>query len=433
MMNRFLKALAISFGGGVALGAGIRIGQASVKPRSPAEQDPLRHRLDEFEGRIERVESTVHTSVATGLADYAAGAFAPAPAAASSATAGISPAVSRQIEDLQKLRGEIRNVDRKIEELESRLPELIRSGVTARVDEAYTTLRREIEEVHNHAVKTLVETLQNNVMQRMSVIEGSLTEQSRAIGDLRQASVRNDQSLQKMLAGIEHLRDQSKPPSPASGGPGAAPASGTNSGTNPGFPPSPTVARPSSEGQTYGSRLSFSGVAASAPTLQTEKVPEPSRPLSFELIESRPVSSTRWRTPATVALLALLVLSGLGFGVQMLRKRMAESSDRSAPVTSLASAGGSSLPAVGGNRPGEAPAMEQRPSGQLGDSAAVLEMCRDYVRRKDWARAESAYRAVLQTDPRNREAVQGLSDVLYQLRKFEESAAVFNSLSAGRM
>src|SRR5258708_40192556 len=120
-MKRLLKALAISFGGGLALGAGIRIGQASVKarPRSESEVDPLLQRLDAVEGRIVRVESSVRVHPAAGSVSLAI------------AAAKFSP------EDLQALRPNIRGVGRKIDELESRLAGLICAGVDERADEVH--------------------------------------------------------------------------------------------------------------------------------------------------------------------------------------------------------------------------------------------------------------------------------------------------------
>jgi hypothetical protein len=357
-MKRLLKALAISFGGGLALGAGIRIGQASVKarPRSESEADPLLQRLDAVEGRIVRVESSVRVHPA-------AGSVSPAIAAAK-----FSP------EDLQALSANIRGVDRKIDELESRLPGLIRAGVAERVDEVYVTLRREIEEVHNRAVQALVDTLQNQVMQRMSIIEGSLTEQSKAIGDLRLSSMRTDQSLQKMLAGIEQLRDQSKPLSPLR-------------------PVAAIVSEPATP-------------VASAPRLDREESSARPHSLSFESIATRPASRRRWRTPLTVAMAGVVMLSGFGLASRFVRKR---------PVAP--------------------PALAAQVSTMAGSDTAssLLEQGREYARRQDWARAENAYRSLLQANPQNREAALGLTDVLYQLHKYEESAAVLNRLSTARL
>ena len=366
-MKRLLKALAISFGGGLALGAGIKIGQASVntRPRKQSDLDPLLQRLDAVEGRIVRVESSSRH---------------PSPAA--SAPGVVAPNFSA--EQLHGLSLDIRNVDHKLEELEARLPVLIRGGVTERVDEVYVTLRREIEEVHNRAIQALVDTLQNQVMQRMSVIESGLTDQSKAIGDLRQSSMRTDLSLQKMLAGIEQLRDQSKPPSPPR--------------SDPGYRPPDAVTSP----------------VASAPRLDREETGARPRPLSVELMESQPAALRRWRTPFTVAMAGVLVLAGFGFASRFVRKRSVDPQATAAQVSTLTST-------VASN------------DAKSGDANALLEQGRDYARRQDWVRAESAYRSVLQANPQNREAALGLTDVLYYQHKYEESAAVLNRLSTARL
>jgi len=368
-MKGVLKALAISFGGGLALGAGIKIGQASVKARrsqSDSEVDPLVQRLDAVEGRIVRMESSVRIQPLPGTVSPGA------------ATANFS---AQNVEALQALSANIRKVDHKIEELETRLPGLIRSGVTERVDEVYVTLRREIEEVHNRAVQALVDTLQNQVMQRMSVIETGLTEQSKAIGDLRNSSMRTDQSLQKMLAGIEQLRDQSRPPSPP---------------------------RADAEFRAPDAVVSpVTSSVASAPRLDREVSgarPRP-HPLSFELGASQPAALRRWRTPVTVALAGILMLSGFSVASRFVRKRFTEPQSFAAPVSTAAAS--------------------DKPS----DTNALLDQGREYVRRQEWTQAERAYRSVLQANPQNREAALGLTDVLYQQHKYEESAAVLNRLS----
>jgi hypothetical protein len=382
-MKRVLKALAISFGGGLALGAGIRIGQASVKtrPRPEAETDPLLHplmqRLDAVEARIVRVESSAR-------AHSSAGFVSPAPAAANFSG-----------EDLQAVSANLRNVDRKIEELESRLPGLIRGGVAERVDEVYVTLRREIEEVHNRAVQALVDTLQNQVMQRMSIIEGSLTEQSKAIGDLRQSSMRTDQSLQKMLAGIEQLRDQSKPPSRPLAGIVSEPRE--ESGVR------------SHEAAASAVSSSVTSPVASAPRTDREESSARPHSPSFELIEARPVSARRWRTPLIVAMAGVVMLSGFGLASRIVRKRFIAPQAFAAPVSTVAA------------------------SDSTQSAVALLEQGRDYARRQEWVQAENAYRSVLQANPQNREAALGLTDVLYQQHKYEESAAVLNRLSTARL
>ena len=60
MMKSVLKTLAISFGGGLALGAGMRLAQGPAKgrPEPRADLDPLLARLKNVESRIVEMEST---------------------------------------------------------------------------------------------------------------------------------------------------------------------------------------------------------------------------------------------------------------------------------------------------------------------------------------------------------------------------------------
>jgi uncharacterized protein HemY len=76
--------------------------------------------------------------------------------------------------------------------------------------------------------------------------------------------------------------------------------------------------------------------------------------------------------------------------------------------------------------------LEQQVAAKPGDSNALIELGREYARRKEWVKAEASFRSALEAGPRNRAAALGLSDVLYQEQKYEESAAVLNKLSAGK-
>src|SRR5207244_2877289 len=64
MMKSVLKTLAISFGGGLALGAGMRLAQGPAKGASapPVNLDPLLSRLKDVESRIVEMESAEHAA-----------------------------------------------------------------------------------------------------------------------------------------------------------------------------------------------------------------------------------------------------------------------------------------------------------------------------------------------------------------------------------
>jgi uncharacterized protein HemY len=81
---------------------------------------------------------------------------------------------------------------------------------------------------------------------------------------------------------------------------------------------------------------------------------------------------------------------------------------------------------------GDLKTLEQQATAKPRDPNTLLELGREYARRKEWAKAETSFRSALEASPENRDAALGLSDVLYQEQKYEESAAVLNKLSAGK-
>jgi len=122
----------------------------------------------------------------------------------------------------------------------------------------------------------------------------------------------------------------------------------------------------------------------------------------------RPVS--RRRTPLIVALSSVAVLACLGVAAWFVQER---TPGPQAPAATPFADAGSVSPRT----------------GQPTDPGPLLESGREFARHKEWTWAERAFRAVLQASPRNREALVGLSDVLYAQHKYEESAAVLNQLS----
>src|SRR5713226_2886585 len=228
MMKSVLKTLAISFGGGLALGAGMRLAQGPAKDRSEprAGLDPLLARLKNVESRIVEMESAERVAPV---------ASAPAPAVFAEKTlAAFESKLAAQLTDVEQLRAEIRRVDERLGDFDVQLPVLIQSTVDVRFREVEETLQRDFEEAQNRSMAAFVDTLQTKVVERISTLETNLVQQSSAIGKLRDASLRTDENLQKMLVGIEKLVAQTKvlqpepsvspPPAPQQPPPKAEPA-----------------------------------------------------------------------------------------------------------------------------------------------------------------------------------------------------------------
>src|SRR5579872_7320700 len=207
MMKAVFKTLAISFGGGLALGAGLRLAQGPVKPRetSYVDLDPLLSRLSKLEHHITEREARPHVAPA-----------APVPSPVFERTlAAFESKLAAQVREVEVVRSEIRRVDQRLGELDSHLPVIVQSTVDVRFREVERRLQRQFEEVQNRSMAAFVDTLQSKVVERITTLETNLSEQSNVIGKLRDASLRTDENLQKMLVGIERLVDQTRTPPPA--------------------------------------------------------------------------------------------------------------------------------------------------------------------------------------------------------------------------
>jgi len=469
----------------------MRLTQGPVKsrPEPGVDLDPLLARLKSVESRIVRMETTAPASAAPAE---------PSPVVEKT-LAAFESRLAAQFNDVQHLRGEIRGVDQRLVAMDAQLPVIIQSTVDVRFHEAERKLQQDFEEAQSRSMAAFVDTLQTRVVERISTLESNLAEQSNAIGKLRDTSLRTDENLQKMVAGIERLVDQSRapqpPPSPVNIAPPrepapkvhpAAPAVGQpevgphletarvhavgleqaeRSMEKP-SPEKPSPEKPSPEAPRFSEaamgldvpedipvlahvpemvhagvrETAHSNGAGSEPAVAVSNVSEPvllGEPaphaeyewvnrIGLELLAPRPKPRMGLRIPVLVGLLAGLIILIAGLLYSGVLQRYFNSS--AMPQTStLASTAPSTDPVA-------APAQNsrERAASQPGDLSAPMEQAREYQRRKDWTSAEAAYRSALETNPANRDAALGLSDVLYQEQKYEESAAVLNKLSASK-
>jgi len=220
MMKAVLKTLALSFGGGLALGAGLRLTQAPQKERKEpgVDLDPLLHRLKSVESRIVQMESRAPLEHIPAVAP----AIGPI---VEKTLAAFESRLNRQLAgEVEQLRGEIRQVDHRLLELDSQLPVVVQSTVDLRFVEVERKLQGEFEETQIRSMEAFVAALQSKVVERISTLETNLAGQSEAIGKLRDTSLKTDENLQKMLAGIERLVSQSRPSPHPPPGADSAPA-----------------------------------------------------------------------------------------------------------------------------------------------------------------------------------------------------------------
>lgn len=498
MMKAVLKTLAISFGGGLALGAGIRLTQGPAKARkdeASVDLNPLLTRLQNVENRIVGMESATPVSAASAVSEKTLAAF--------------ESRLAAQLGHVEQLRGEVDVVDRRVGKLDAQIPAIVQSTVDIRFSEVQNKLQQDFEEAQSRSMAAFVETLQSRmveipvivqstvdvrfnevqhklqqdfeeaqsrsmnafvdtlqtrVVDRINTLETNLAGQSEAIGKLRDTSLRTDESLQKMLLGIERLVDQSRAPQPAAPAsqpaPESAPIVHREEASAPEIPAAHLTqvrdgaVQPAEDKQQVPELQPVLVPQAAAVAVETTPmpvpVPEPSAPevhapaaassgespqseesyewvnrIGLELLAPQPKSHFGWRIPLAVGLVAgLILIAGLLYS-GVLQRFLASSALRQTPTLASASPepdSSASLNAAGAGASPESAATNA-------NATSFVEQARDYTRRKDWAKAESAFRSALETSPANREAALGLSDVLYQEQKYEESAAVLNKLS----
>jgi cytochrome c-type biogenesis protein CcmH/NrfG len=136
-----------------------------------------------------------------------------------------------------------------------------------------------------------------------------------------------------------------------------------------------------------------------------------------------------WRIPLAVGLVAgLILIAGLLYSGVLQHYFDSSVTQQNSTLASTAPATEAPAPPVSN----DLQALEQHAASKPGDAASFVELAHEYQRRKDWSKAEAAYRSALGASPGNREVALGLSDVLYQEQKYEESAAVLNKLSSSK-
>jgi len=509
MMKTVLKTLAITFGGGLALGAGFRLGQESKKSNKDQnfEIDPLLSRLKSVENRIIQIETAART--AQHSAPHVESAT-PAPVVQS--LAAFETKLAAHVSEVERLRNQVRTVDQRVNQLDSHLPVIVQSTVDVRFREVETRLQQEFEQAQSRSMDAFVSTLQDKVVDRISTLEINLAEQSHAIGSLRDASLKTDENLQKMLLGIDRLVEQTRTPAASAPVPPPPPESpvehpGRHKSEEVVHPDAVTVpeskyfepasfekpstpephrlqpaasetvsavaqseiAVPAAEFITESS-FAFEGkipLLAQVPKIVSPPAPElvhsngspygiekpadvpASEPaaedraadevkaddsydwvnkIGLELLAPKPKKRAGWRGPVGVGAAAGLIIVAALFYAGIPQKYFA-GHPTPPPASNLASTGPGAETATEAATT-DLGTLEKRAASKPGDLNTLIDLGREYARRKDWAKAEASYRSALEASPGNRDAAYALSDVLYQEQKFEESAAVVNKLSA---
>lgn len=191
-MAKFINILAASVGGGILLGAGIRLGEAIVGRDPAAARDPetvgkLEARLGALEGRLVNLETlspAAHTDVRNEKRTAAVAAIRSESGREDERVAALSQ-ISAQ------LRVELRG--------------WLEASVGTHMAHVEARLKAESDDARRQTLDAFAESVQTRVTQRISRLEEEVAGQSAAMAELRGCSLRTEQSLQKLLGGLDRL------------------------------------------------------------------------------------------------------------------------------------------------------------------------------------------------------------------------------------
>lgn len=452
MANSLIKGLALTLGGGLAVGLGIKIGQTSVPPLPPQESMDFGPVLDRIEGVENRIVSVESAHAALAALTESGPMFIPS-------VQELEERVNAHSSEVEALRAAIQLATQKhdariddlgytVSSLESKLPELIDQSIRPKFEELHSRVQREMQETASQTLEIFADRIQARVVEKITSIEGDLTRQSEAINDLRDYSLKTDQNLQRLLAGVENLADKInkkfeapvEPPRPT---PPQRPASSPQAPAAGGVAP----AAPVQEARTIVPTPTTEPTPAPAPkptslASTSTAVKTPDFPSKIELGHAADVRSSREAFPTPV----LKSFSGPEF------ENLVGESPRSNGLRKAAFAGGGialTAMAIGGielsgvlHKPTSAHSVTNNVSAPVTPGAAdsldiqkltnqseMLDQARAFAQKREFSKAEDIYRAILKNDPSNTEVKRLLASALFRQEKIDESVKILNSIS----
>jgi hypothetical protein len=227
-MAKLFRIIAASIGGGVVLGAVIRlVEKMTADPADlPEGASQLLGRMDSLERRLARMDDG---NLPGGRAPRPGGETAApgaiekdttendevgveAAAAMDQAFARLQSRLDAQQAEVDAVRAQlasanlgIAQLSEKDENLREELRGWVDENVRQRMINAEEKLQRSIESTQKNTLDALIEGLQTRVMLRISKLEEEVAGQSAAMAELRECSLSTERSMQKLLEGIDKL------------------------------------------------------------------------------------------------------------------------------------------------------------------------------------------------------------------------------------
>jgi len=264
-------------------------------------------------------------------------------------------------------------------DLESRLPELIEEAVSRRFQSMAGQLQDQIEEHHVRTLESFVKNIQVKLVQRVSALEQNMTQQTEAMMQLRAYNQRTEDNLTRLISGVDKLATELPKRLAAANSDPMAIEDGRDA------------------------------ITRNAPTFAAAGKPKRGAPSPTK----RMIPKLIWSAAGLIA----LVSGGL-----WLHQHSAGSV--SAETTTVAEKGSA---ATASSAPAPAEITLEAPPASA-DTKTKLDAARQFMEKKEYAKAEGIFNQVRQAEPKNVDAIKGLASVLYREDKIEESAAMLDQL-----
>jgi hypothetical protein len=212
-MAKFLHILAASVGGGLVLGAGIRLGEAicasgenrdARRCREPEAGDELSARADRNRviERLDRIER----EVVAGRREPGAAQ----PAGVDPALAGVVERMDRQQREMEAIRRQISDATKALDtagigrnDLRGELHRELTSELERRLAAVEEGLHRSLDASNREAVETMVSTIEKRLAPRIARLETELSGQSASVAELREYALQSERSILRLLTALE--------------------------------------------------------------------------------------------------------------------------------------------------------------------------------------------------------------------------------------
>jgi hypothetical protein len=224
-MAKFLSILAASVGGGLLLGASIRVGEVlggklKAGKEEPAANGPKPHRdspapllsrLDSLEARMSR-------------------AFSPAPEW-ESVVAGVVTRMDRQQCDVDSIRQQVAKTSRALDSvgdvathLRSDMQKELSRNLDDRLAAAEARVHRRMEAAHGETLDAMMSAMESRVTPLIVRMEIEIAGQNAAISELRECALQSERSVQRLIGILERMMSPAQKSSAPPGQPGKDPS-----------------------------------------------------------------------------------------------------------------------------------------------------------------------------------------------------------------